>query len=124
MSEIVIVDDNKESIMLMQKILERSGHDVVVLESAPEALEYGKSNVPDIIITDIVLPGMGGIELIEQLRKMSSFNKVAIIASTGYSSEKMEKEALEAGCDVFLTKPYSPAKLLELVDKLIEEKNN
>jgi len=101
----VVEDDNKN--MKLFRVLLRSTSDVEVIEATEgdEGLEVIKSGEPDLIILDIKLPNMSGIEICKNLRKIDKFKKVPIIAVTAHAMSEDKERILKAGFDEYMTKP-------------------
>lgn len=117
--KILIVEDNRSNLKMLRLVL--GGIDCEILEAVDgaEAMEVAIENRPDIILMDIQIPKMDGLEVTRRLRKMQEFSKTAIIALTAFAMEKDEQTGLDAGCNEYMTKPFSTAKLLEIVHKYI-----
>ena len=103
---ILIVDDNPQNLKLARVILScEGGFDVKVAADAEEALRILESYEPRIILMDIQLPGMDGLELTRRLKSDPSRRNIVIVALTAYAMKGDEEKALRAGCDGYLTKP-------------------
>ena len=117
--KILIVEDNRSNLKMLRLVLE--GIDCEILEAVDgaEAMEVAIENRPDIILMDIQIPKMDGLEVTRRLRKMQEFSKTPIIALTAFAMEKDEQAGHDAGCNEYMTKPFGTAKLLEIVHKYI-----
>jgi len=103
---ILIVDDNPQNLKLARVILScEDGFEVKVAADAEEALRILESYQPRIILMDIQLPGMDGLELTRRLKSDPSRRDIVIVALTAYAMKGDEEKALRAGCDGYLTKP-------------------
>jgi CheY-like chemotaxis protein len=102
---ILIVDDNRDNVRLAQLLLECEGYAVETAEDAEQALALLRSCRPDLILMDIQLPGMDGLDLTRRLRTVEELKKVRIVALTAYAMQGDEENALSAGCDGYITKP-------------------
>lgn len=102
--------------MLMRR-LERRGYEVHVAENGAEAVEMAKSCTPDLILMDISMPVMSGIEATRALRRSPDVSGVKIVALTAHAMESARRECMEAGCDDFATKPVDFAGLVALIEK-------
>ncbi len=109
MAKILILDDVLDAVILMQKILTRCGHSVAVFTNEDEALRYAADNLLDLVILDIKLKKMSGIQVLRQL-KQENPNLRAIIL-TGYPSNETSREALELGASAYCTKPIDKKDL-------------
>jgi CheY-like chemotaxis protein len=104
---ILIVDDNVDNLMLTQILLEYEGFEVRLAEDAGAALKTLQAYRPHLILTDVQMPGMDGLELTRQLRKNPALQDVLIVALTAYAMKGDEENALAAGCDGYITKPIN-----------------
>ena len=102
---ILVVDDNALNSKLVQVILTGDGHDVRVAASAEEALQMLQSFTPRIVLMDIQLPGMDGLELTRQLKADARHSDLVIIALTAYAMKGDRERALAAGCNGYIAKP-------------------
>ncbi|MFT4554403.1 MAG: CheY-like chemotaxis protein [Chlamydiales bacterium] len=114
---ILVVEDNSENSELAEKILKHSGFRVHISPDGDKALEYCKNNSPDLILMDISLPTIDGLEVTRQLRGRDSFKTVPIIALTAHVIVGFEEQTREAGCSDYLSKPFMPNDLVGMVNK-------
>ncbi len=117
--KLLLVDDDKNALDGLVKILEGDGYHVSGVLSGYEALNLLSKKKFDIIITDMKLPGMGGLNLIHEVRKMDE--SVAIVLITAYSSIKTAVDAIKCGADDYLTKPLNIEELELVLEKLWEK---
>jgi two-component system, cell cycle response regulator DivK len=104
---ILIVDDNIDNLDLTQILLESEGFDVRVAEDAESALKVLETYRPDLILMDIQLPGMDGLELTRRLRLDPAWQDVIIVALSAYAMKGDADNARTAGCDHYVTKPIN-----------------
>ncbi len=109
---IAVVDDDRDILELVETMLELEGHQVITFDSGVAALEALRAKSPDLVILDIKMPNMDGIELLRRLRLKS---QVPVICLTGQSDEADELLALKHGADDFIRKPFSQRVLAERV---------
>jgi DNA-binding response OmpR family regulator len=122
MSKILIVDDEVWACDAIKKFMEEKGYDAITSFSGEDALEKVRNLKPDIILLDIRMPGMDGMEV---LRRVREFDKdVGIIMVTAVKDEAVGKEALKSGADEYVTKPIDLNHLEEcvLVDIIMRKK--
>ncbi len=122
MSKILIVDDNASVCHLLECFLQEMDHDIIVSHSGEDALEKVKSLKPDIMLLDIKMEGIGGMEVLKRVRL---FDKdIGIIMISALIDEATCKEALENGADEYITKPFDYEHLNEciLVDLIMRSK--
>ncbi|MCG8500428.1 MAG: response regulator transcription factor [Firmicutes bacterium] len=108
---IFVVDDEMHIGELIQYNLQKDGYDVTVFERGEDLLHYLKENVPHLILLDLMLPGMDGLEVCRQLRSMDAFKKTPIIMLTAKGEEVDKILGLEMGADDYITKPFSIREL-------------
>jgi CheY-like chemotaxis protein len=118
MKKIVIIDDVPEYRHLFSSLLEGK-YQVLEARDGKEGLEIIEKEIPDLIFMDVSMPGMGGLEFIEMLRKHASLYHIPVIAVTAHSIFSAKK-AIEKGCNDFLLKPLIPKKILDMINKWIE----
>ena len=102
---ILIVDDNPQNLKLARVILSAEGYEVRTAIDAEDALNVLKSFAPRLILLDVQLPGMDGLELTRRLKADPAHRDVAIIALTSYAMKGDDAKAFAAGCDGYLSKP-------------------
>lgn len=112
---ILIVDDNPQNLKLARVILTVEGYEVQTAADAEEALRVLQSFTPRLILMDLQLPGMDGLQLTRHLRRDPSWQDVRIVALTAYAMKGDEEKALGAGCDGYITKPIDTERLARLV---------
>ena len=103
MSKILVVDDEVKACELLKRFLEKKGYDVIMSNSGEDALEKVKNLKPDIILLDIKMPGIDGMEVLRRVRQFDY--KTGIIMVTAVKDEGMGKDALKKGADEYITKP-------------------
>lgn len=118
---VLLIDDDKGARTLFEIMLTRSGFEVTKAEDAHQALAYLEDIMPDIIMTDISLPGMDGLEFTSVIRSRPEFDQVAIVVLSAHHSDEVIEDAYKAGADQFYRKPLIVkdlnAHLLEIVQK-------
>jgi CheY-like chemotaxis protein len=115
---VLVVDDNVDVADSAAMLLEEFGHDVRTAHSGPAALEVAGAFLPDLILMDIGLPGMNGYEVAQRLRLDPRFNRVWLVAVTGYARATDVKLAEEAGFDTHLAKPLDIRRVQEILAAL------
>ena len=117
---ILLVEDHQDTRQMYAEFL-GMGFEVVTAPDGEQALKAVQSHRPDLVITDLSLPGMNGFELIEQLRQNPDLRSMPIICLSGYGGHGYEERALAAGSDRLLLKPCTPDTLAEVAAELIQE---
>jgi CheY-like chemotaxis protein len=116
---ILVVDDNSANLRLLAFLLEKRGYEVRTAEDAPQALAVMAEWMPQLLLLDLQLPGVGGLELAGQLREDPAFAELVIIAVTAFAMKGDHDRALEAGCDGYVTKPIDTRSLPVLVEEML-----
>jgi len=119
MSHILIVEDDRDIAELLQRYLTRAGHMTDALADGNEALAFIRSRVPDLVILDLMLPGVDGLEVCRALRQGASTRGLPIIMLTARSEESDRIAGLDLGADDYVTKPFSPSELVARVGALL-----
>lgn len=117
---ILIVDDNPDNLRLTELLLASEGYCVHTAEDAEQALAFLRTERPALILMDIQLPGMDGLELTRRLRTTSSLENVWIIALTAYAMPGDEAHSLAAGCDGYISKPIDTRTFPALIGRYLE----
>jgi CheY-like chemotaxis protein len=115
MARVLIVDDNPTNLKLVAYLVRANGYDVDTAGDAEAALAAIAANRPDVILMDLQLPGIDGLELTRRLKADPATKDISIIAVTAYAMKGDEEKALEAGCDDYVTKPIDTRALPELI---------
>lgn len=116
-SRILVVDDNQDAAETMHMLLEAFGYDASLAHDGEEALESIKAHAPDVVLLDIGLPGLSGIEVARRV-KTEVLKQPALIAVTGYGQERDREASYDAGFIAHLTKPVDVDKLSSLLQRL------
>jgi class 3 adenylate cyclase/CheY-like chemotaxis protein len=119
---ILVVDDTPQNIKVLDAILSPRGYTVVSATSGAEALQKVQSDVPDLILLDILMPGMSGYEVAQRLRGDPATRFLPIVMVTALGAQEEKVKAIEAGADDFLTKPVNQLELLARVKSLLRIK--
>jgi len=115
---ILLVEDYPDTRALMQLLLESAGYAVTAKEDGADALEFLSQSIPDLILTDLMMPRVSGIELIQHVRSKQELAAMPIIAMTAYSSGPIEK-AKEAGANAILKKPLDLETISSTIERLV-----
>jgi two-component system, OmpR family, alkaline phosphatase synthesis response regulator PhoP len=119
MSHILIIEDDRDIAELLQRYLTRAGHVTDALADGREALAFIRSRVPDLVILDLMLPGVEGLEVCRALRQSPATRGLPIIMLTARSEESDRIAGFELGADDYVTKPFSPRELVARVAALL-----
>ena len=118
---VLIVDDDEINLQVMSEILRLSGYHLHQSLSAEESIQIARQTHPDIILMDLAMPGMDGVEASQILKNNPDTADIPIIACTAHVTQETRERALSAGCDAFLTRPIAPQKLLRHIATLLEK---
>jgi DNA-binding response OmpR family regulator len=116
------VDDDELVLLAVGELLKTEGFEVITADRGQKALDILDSQDVDLMIFDVIMPGMDGYELCKKVRAMERFADTPIIMLTARSGEEDRKKGMEAGATVYLPKPISPVKLCSLVASIIKAK--
>ncbi len=119
MAKILVVEDNALNIKLFCDLLKAHGHDAQPVTDSRDALEAARAFAPDLIITDIQLPHLSGIELMHLVRADEELSDVPIMAVTAYAAQGDDERMRAAGAQSYVSKPISVARFVEAVDELL-----
>ena len=112
---ILVVDDDEMVLMALEELLSPEGYEVHIVLSGAEALERLDQNGYDLLVLDIIMPEMDGFELCKRIREREGYKETPIVFLTAKSREEDRVIGLEAGANLFLSKPISPEKLLGII---------
>jgi len=113
--KVLCVEDNSVNMLLVSRIVEAEGHDLIRAEDGPTALTILEETTPDIILLDINLPGISGLELARRFKANEKLAPVPLVATTAQVLVGDREKCLEAGCDDYLPKPLDIRKLREVL---------
>jgi two-component system cell cycle response regulator DivK len=116
---ILIVEDNEIDVRLLKDILETRGYNILQTKEGLEAIDLAVVNLPDLILMDIQLPHMSGLEVTRRLRSDERSSRIPIIAVTAFAMGWHEREALDSGCDAYISKPISIFSFLRTVESFL-----
>ncbi len=119
MSKILIVDDSPAQLHQLRKLVENFGHHAVTVESGERALEIAPSERPEVILMDIVMPGMSGYTATRKLSRNQSTRHIPVIFVTSRDSEADRSWGLRQGAREYVTKPVNPNTLLTAISEAV-----
>jgi nitrogen regulation protein NR(I) len=118
MGKILVVDDEVDVLAAIQKMLDLGGHEVVTARKAESALEMLEEQDPDVVLMDIRLPGMSGLEAFKRIRQLRP--RLPVVVMTGYGTTDSAIEATKLGAFEYVIKPFRPQILLKIIDQALE----
>ena len=119
---ILIVENEISNRILIEKVLSTRGYRCLSASNGREALDLLDREVVDLILTDLSMPVLDGYRTIQLIRARPGISKVPIIAVTAYALNDENEAAMQIGCNEYLTKPFKPRQLLEVVDRLLPQR--
>jgi len=122
MKQILVVEDQEDNRQILRDLLSNAGYEMTEAVDGQEALAEVAKQRPDLIIMDIQLPVMDGYEATRRIRTSPDLKSVPIIAVTSYALAGDESKALAAGCDAYVTKPFSPRQLLAKIREYLPDR--
>jgi len=120
--KILIVDDEKDILEFLSYNLQKEGYEIFRANNGNSALKVAKKEIPDLIILDVMMPEMDGIETCEKIREIESLDSTLILFLTARSEEYSELAGFSAGADDYVTKPIKPKLLISRVNALLRRK--
>ncbi|HSQ87537.1 response regulator [Romboutsia sp.] len=119
MKKILIVDDEASIRFLISETLEINDYEIYEAEDGQEAIDMTNKNEFDLLLLDVMMPKLTGYEVAKTLKENKNKRKPEIIMLTAKGQQKDREEGFKNGADYFLTKPFSPIELLELVEEIL-----
>ncbi len=119
-TKILLVEDNPATMEVMQQELEVLGYDVAIAKDGAEAVEMAGSELPDLIIMDMLMPKMDGSEATGRIRKNPKTKAIPILAATAKALPEDRDICLASGCDDYIAKPFSYRELHDAIEKLLK----
>lgn len=121
---ILVVDDEQDLLDLIEYNLKKEGFDVLKAEDGKEGIKMARKHSPDLILLDIMMPKMDGLEAVEVIRNDEELKRIPIIFLTARGDEKTEVEGLNKGGDDYITKPISTTKLISRIKAVLRRFEN
>lgn len=118
--DILIIEDEKISLKLAHVVLTREGHNITQAETANKAMAEIRNNKPEIILMDLALPDIDGLELTRKLKADAHTRNIIIIAVTAFPETFSKEAAMAAGCDAYIIKPLNTRALQQQIDELVK----
>jgi two-component system response regulator MtrA len=119
MAKIVVADDDVDVRMLVMMKLQHSGHDVVGVENGRDAVDACRTTRPDLVVLDLMMPGMSGLDACQAIRADPQMADTSIILLTARAQDSDVDAGMASGADAYVTKPFSPRELASRVDSLL-----
>ncbi len=118
--KILIVEDNELNMRLFNDLLEAQGYEIIQARQGIEALKQARKHLPDLILMDIQLPEISGLEVTKWIKEDEKLKTIPVIAVTAFAMKGDEQRIRESGCEGYISKPISIGSFLETVKKQLE----
>lgn len=118
--KILCVEDNLETQRMLTFLLTQAGYDVITADDGKLGVEKARAWRPALILMDMMMPRMNGVEAITEIRKIKALKEIPILVLSAYQEQALIDEALRAGADDFLIKTVLPDDLTDIIDKYLE----
>lgn len=119
-AKVLYIEDNHDNMILVKRVLEIEGYEVIQAGTGKEGLAKALANTPDIIITDINLPDIDGYEVTDTLKKNKITRHIPIVAMTANVMKKDRENVFQAGCDGFISKPIDVDELPGQIENFLK----
>src|SRR5262249_4080817 len=119
---VLLVEDTEDNRFMMRRLLEMTGYRVIEAMNGEEAVKLAKAESPSLILMDLSLPVIDGLAATRLIRKLPDLESTPIIAVSAHDTSDFQSEAIEAGCDTYVTKPIDFNELEELIDQLLQNR--
>ncbi len=119
MKRILVVEDNEANMYLIGFILRRSGHEVIETRTGEDGVELALKEKPDLVIMDLQLPGIDGLEATKRIRESEADGELPIVALTSYAMAGDKEKALKAGCTGYIEKPINPETFMAEIEEYL-----
>jgi CheY-like chemotaxis protein len=116
---ILLVEDFDDTRLMMKLWLVRNGYRVLEAETGEEAVSLAQRALPDLIIMDMMMPGLNGLDATHRIREHQALRKTPIVAVSAYGADEYRTLAIAAGCDEYVSTPFDPTALNELIKSLL-----
>src|SRR6195256_6936755 len=121
---ILLVEDFDDTRLMMKMWLAKNGYRVVEAETGEEAISVAQRELPDLIIMDIMMPGMNGLDATQRIREYQALSRTPIVAVSAYGADEYRSLAIDAGCNEYVSTPFDPHALATLIESLISKRES
>jgi DNA-binding response OmpR family regulator len=119
MARVLVVDDEPDVLLLCRLNLEQRGHQVLEAPNGDEALNLARDGGPDLVVLDLMLPGIDGYQVLQALRADDRTSGIPVLVLTAKSLQADRERSRQLGAAAFLTKPFLPDELCDMVDEVL-----
>lgn len=120
MKRVLVVEDNPNNMKLINLVLKKHGYETIGAVTGEEGVEKAGTEKPDMILMDIMLPDIDGLETTRRIRKIETMQRIPIIAITSYAMAGDREKILDAGCNGYFEKPINPLTIMKDIEKITE----
>ena len=117
---ILIIEDQEDNRRIMRDLLTSVKYQVIEAITGQEGVNLAETHRPDLILMDIQLPDFDGYEATRRIKSIPALSSIPIVAVTSYALSGDDKKAFEAGCDAYVSKPFSPRELLKEIQEILQ----
>jgi two-component system cell cycle response regulator DivK len=118
---ILVIEDQEDNRRIVRDLLTSVGYEIIEAVTGEEGVTAAESHVPDLILMDIQLPGLDGYEATRRIKANAALRHIPIIAVTSYALSGDDVKAFEAGCNGYVSKPFSPRALLAKIREFLQD---
>ena len=118
---ILVIEDQEDNRRILRDLLTTVGYELIEAVTGEEGVSMAEEHRPDLILMDILLPGINGYDATRLIKAQPALREIPIIAVTSYALSGDDARALEAGCQAYVTKPYSPRQLLAKIREFLPD---
>lgn len=123
MPRVLVVDDDPQVLKLLRVNFELEGFEVMSATNGEEALELVRGDTPDVVVCDVMMPGIDGLEVVRRLRAHPDTVSLPLVVVSAKAQQADVRAGLKLGADEYVTKPFDPAELIEIVQRLLDERS-
>ena len=124
MKRVLVVEDNENNMKLICLVLKKHGYEPIQAFTGEEGVDKAIEERPDIILMDIQLPDISGLEAVERIRMVDDMQEILIIAITSYAMSGDRERMLDVGFEGYFEKPIDPLTIVEDIEKIVKQRNN
>jgi CheY-like chemotaxis protein len=121
---ILLVEDFDDTRLMMRMWLTKNGYRVIEAENGEEAISTARRELPDLIIMDVMMPGMNGLDATLRIREYQALRRTPIVAVSAYGADEYRSLAIDAGCNEYVSTPFDPGALAKLIRSLIAKRES
>jgi CheY-like chemotaxis protein len=123
-TRVLLAEDNKDTLEVLRRGLEWLNYEIIAAKDGIEAVELAISEVPDLIILDVIMPKMSGLEAASQIKNNPKTQVIPILAITAMAQAGDQKKCLQSGCDAYIAKPFTFKTLEAAIKRLLKDSSN